>query len=89
LRKPHPFPLNRSSKNAGTIHFMFEGRFGVSQMGSKDGLHNNLADFLHKIKVSQQIGREDAIISKMGRLERSLYEAAKNFNSLKKIKIKI
>jgi hypothetical protein len=37
--------MNCSPKNAGTKHFMFEGRFGVSQTDADNGLRSNLADF--------------------------------------------
>ncbi len=40
------FRKNRSPKNARTIHFMFGGRFGVSQTGLEDGLRGDSLDFL-------------------------------------------
>jgi hypothetical protein len=46
--RKRPFPSNRSPKNARTKHFMFEGRFGVSETGSEDGLRSTLADFFKK-----------------------------------------
>jgi hypothetical protein len=55
------FSSNRSPKNAGTVHFMFGGRFGVLQTGSEDGLCRFLADCLQQIKVRQQIGRDDSL----------------------------
>ncbi len=46
------FSTNRSLKNAGTIHFMFGGRFGVSQTGTEA---QNFGGFFHQIKVHQKI----------------------------------
>jgi hypothetical protein len=48
MRKPPSFSSYRSPKNVETIHFMFQGRFGVLQMGLKDGLRSTLADFFIK-----------------------------------------
>jgi hypothetical protein len=46
------FSTNRYPKNAETIHFMFGGRFGGSQMGAEQtaeyGLRKTLADFFIK-----------------------------------------
>jgi hypothetical protein len=39
------FPTNQSLKSAGTIHFMFGGRFGVFPKGSVDVLRNTSADY--------------------------------------------
>jgi hypothetical protein len=66
------FSAKPRSKNAGTKHFMFGGRFGVSQTGKVNRLRN-------QIKVRQPIGRTDsmqAVCSRMRKL--FLYESAKN-----------
>ncbi len=57
MRKPPSFPSDCSPKNAGTILFVFGGRFGVSQTGSEDALlfvyHNIiLIRYEHYKKVS-------------------------------------
>jgi hypothetical protein len=73
-------PSNRSPKNAGTIHFMFGGRFGVSLTGADNGLRSIfLADFFIK-KAHQQIGRKDsiqAVCKRMRRVDGILYAAEK------------
>jgi hypothetical protein len=40
--------LNILRNYAGTIHFMFYGRFGISQTGSEDALRRTLTDFFIK-----------------------------------------
>jgi hypothetical protein len=66
------FPSDRSPKNAGIIHFMFGGRFGVSLPGSEDGLLRTLTDFyFQQKKVRQQIGRKDSIQAVCRRMMRS------------------
>ncbi len=50
--------MKRPLKNAGTIHFKFGGRFGVSQMGKVDGLYSTLADFSRQIKGRQNVERK-------------------------------
>jgi hypothetical protein len=46
--QPPFFSTNQSQKNAGIIHFMFGGRFSVSQTVAKDNLRSTLADFFIK-----------------------------------------
>ncbi len=64
-RKPDPpfqcFTTNRSPKNVRTKHFMFGGRFGVSQNGcgiwvAQYGTY--FSRVFHQIKMCQRIGRK-------------------------------
>jgi hypothetical protein len=48
----HIFQTNQSPKNVGTIHFMFGGRFGVSQKGEEYGSRKTSANFFYQVKVS-------------------------------------
>jgi hypothetical protein len=55
VRKPTSCPKNQPSKNAGTIHFIFERRFE----GSKKLLAQHFGEFLNQLKeVRQLIGRK-------------------------------
>jgi hypothetical protein len=45
---PLSLSTKRSLENEGDIDFMFGGLFGISQMGSKDGLRSTRADFFMK-----------------------------------------
>ncbi len=46
------FSTKRSLKNAGTVHFMFGGQFGISQTGSEDGLRSFVADLFLSNKTA-------------------------------------
>jgi len=85
--KPSSFPPNRSPKTAGTKHFMFGGRFGVSQTGAVTGCAALWRIFSSRKELREPIGRKDsiqAVCRRMRRLDGFLYEAEKKLWTLYK-----
>jgi hypothetical protein len=67
--KPSSFPPNPTPKNAGTKHFMFGGRFGVSPTGADNGLRSTLADFFIKKRIALANRKKGFYTSRMSKNE--------------------